>query len=243
MKKKKIHYALISAVFLFAIGAFFYSLTNSKKETLSNIQYTDSDTVVVAKIGDQEFSTLKEALASVSNGETIILLDDVTENVSSKDVNYTLDMQGHTITGTGTTVTYYINGGTVSIFNGTIKGGNYKYGGGFYFYGNSDITLKDITVTDNKSTNGGGIYAYTTTLRADNLTVTNNSATYGGGIYVNGSAKVYLTNSDISYNTVTSSGGGIYTNGELELANTTFEGNSAKWGGWNLYLSNHFNSR
>lgn len=52
-----------------------------------------------AKIGTNEYATLKEAINAVSDGDTITLLRDVTEDaVIPADTTVTLDLNGHTIT-------------------------------------------------------------------------------------------------------------------------------------------------
>lgn len=83
----------------------------------------------VATVDDTGYETLAAAVKTKINGKTVMLLDDVTENIEiTKAKNFTLDLNGHTING-GTvkdkaTITNY---GTVTIIDssaaktGTIK--------------------------------------------------------------------------------------------------------------------------
>ena len=60
-----------------------------------------ADEAKVAKIGDTEYATLKEAIEYVANGETIVLTADVNNGdgiVVTSGKNFTLDFAGHTYT-------------------------------------------------------------------------------------------------------------------------------------------------
>lgn len=60
-----------------------------------------ADEAKVAKIGDTEYATLKEAIEHVANGETIVLTADVNNGdgiVVTSGKNFTLDFAGHTYT-------------------------------------------------------------------------------------------------------------------------------------------------
>ena len=79
-----------------------------------------------ARIGSNWYQSLQAAVDAAKDGDTIELFADVKENIASTNKSYTLDMQEHTVTGTGTTHVFTIknpNGGTVTLKNGTITGG------------------------------------------------------------------------------------------------------------------------
>lgn len=60
-----------------------------------------ADEAKVAKIGDTEYATLKEAIENVENGETIVLTANVNNGdgvVVASGKNFTLDFAGHTYT-------------------------------------------------------------------------------------------------------------------------------------------------
>ena len=124
----------------------------------------------VATVGDTGYETLAAAVKTKINGKTVMLLDDVTENIEiAKAKNFTLDLNGHTING-GTvkdkaTITNY---GTVTITDsstaktGTIKRDDNGTVGETSFYVIRNIgtmTIEQANVTNNsgyKKTNPSG---------------------------------------------------------------------------------------
>ena len=124
----------------------------------------------VATVGDTGYETLAAAVKTKINGKTVMLLDDVTENIEiAKAKNFTLDLNGHTING-GTvkdkaTITNY---GTVTITdssaaqNGTIKRDDNGTVGETSYYVIRNIgtmTIEQANVTNNsgyKKTNPSG---------------------------------------------------------------------------------------
>lgn len=83
----------------------------------------------VAKIGEAGYETLAEAIAAATDGQTVMLLTRVAENVViDADKNFTLDLNGFTLNGgTGTAKAAITNYGTLTIIDssaaktGTIK--------------------------------------------------------------------------------------------------------------------------
>lgn len=87
----------------------------------------------VAKIGDTEYATLNDAIAHVGEGETIELIDNVSNATGisvSADKNFTIDFGGHTYTltgpgagsvGTETQAFQLLKGSTVTFMNGTVN--------------------------------------------------------------------------------------------------------------------------
>lgn len=124
----------------------------------------------VAKVGDTGYETLAAAVKTKINGKTVMLLDDVTENIEiTKAKNFTLDLNGHSING-GTvkdkaTITNY---GTVTIIDssaaktGTIKRDDNGTVGETSYYVIRNIgtmTIEQANVTNNsgyKKTNPSG---------------------------------------------------------------------------------------
>lgn len=77
--------------------------------------------VLPARIGDVYYPSLADALDAVQNGQTVTLLDDVTETVTiNSGIDLTLDLNGHTLRYDGTIP--YNQGGdeTIKIVNGTL---------------------------------------------------------------------------------------------------------------------------
>lgn len=138
---------------------------------------------------------------------------------------------------------------TKSTFSGNnAPGGGWPSGGGG-IYNNSagTLTITGSTFSENSSEfgGGGGIHCYNCTLNILNSIFTGNTASSGGGIYhlYEDSGLSTIRNSTFSNNsantTSSSSGGGIYNgnDAELAIANSTFYGNSAVYGG-GIYNNN-----
>ena len=128
---------------------------------------------------------------------------------------------------------FHITASPVKISDLTIQDGN-KFleggddsGGGIYNAG--DLTLRRVTIRDNKATVGGGLYnGHGAAVTIINSTMSGNSALdpgicdggYGGGIYNDGGT-VNLFNATISNNDGECQGGGIWTEfGRVTLNNT-----------------------
>ena len=85
-----------------------------------------------AKIGEKAYPTVAAAIAAADGSESIVLLRDVTENITINK-SLTLDLGKCTLSGDGTKTVVSISGKDVdvTIKNGTITGGNAPQGGGF----------------------------------------------------------------------------------------------------------------
>lgn len=138
-----------------------------------------------------------------------------------------------------------LKNGTI-IQNNTANGKNGN-GGGVYLKGN--VTLKSdgadgrITISENKATQGAGIFTEiwklgkeTTAphLVLENTDVLNNSSTSkGGGIHLTTGTTLDLLKSKVDGNTG-GSGGGIFAkdNAKLNIQDSSISGNTATNGGW-----------
>ena len=173
----------------------------------------------------------------------------------------TFIMNGGSITGCtatgGNGGGVYVSGGTFTMNAGTITGNRVKTnstdnngnGGGVYVSGSSStITINGGSITDNKATNGGGVYTSYCLLTVDGATITGNTATgSGGGLYIgpakydesqkwDSSIRHYLyTNTyhpavikdtTISNNTA-DIGGGVAAIGPFHFSGTSITGNTA----------------
>ena len=101
------------------------------------------------QIGENKYATLQEALAAAQDGDVIELLHDITiSNViigHSKAVKVTIDLNGYTISSTGSTITVYRQGTEVTLVNGTISGNTTK-GTLVVTYGSKAILGEGITI-------------------------------------------------------------------------------------------------
>ncbi|MBQ3388334.1 MAG: hypothetical protein IJG60_03890, partial [Thermoguttaceae bacterium] len=113
-----------------------------------------------------------------------------------------------------------------------------SYGGGGIYKGSGTLTLTGSTVSNNRASNGGGIFSEADDLVIINSVIADNFArgiSGGGGIYKE-SGTLDITGSTISGNTASdhsgATGGGIHnTFGTLTLTNSTVTGNTANFCG------------
>lgn len=129
-------------------------------------------TIYVAKTGDNRYESLAAAISAASNGATVELLTETTEDVVI-DKNITLDLGGFTLTGNGVTgkATLTIaEGATATVRNGSIKGTANSY---YTILNNGTATFDGLTAT--AGNNGSSMI--------DNHgTLTINSGSYTGGL-------------------------------------------------------------
>ena len=129
-------------------------------------------TIYVAKTGDNRYESLAAAISAASNGATVELLTETTEDVVI-DKNITLDLGGFTLTGTGVTgkATLTIaEGATATVRNGSIKGTANSY---YTILNNGTATFDGLTAT---ARNNGS------SMIDNHGTLTINSGSYTGGL-------------------------------------------------------------
>ncbi len=100
----------------------------------------------------------------------------------------------------------------LTLNNVTLTGG-YTEGGGALGNSGGAITIRNSTITGNRSsTVGGAYYAYTngSTLTISNSTFSGNSGTVGGAIYSSGVSTITIDATTFSGNTTTGAAGAIY---------------------------------
>ena len=162
--------------------------------------YTIGQFVPVAKIGDQEYGSLRAAVAAAQEGETITLVKDInqTDGVIITDKKLTIDLNDKTFTVTEGASTnnrnFKINGSSVvTIKNGImVAAGEYSSGayGTVRTEGTANVTLTDVKLYNYRG-NGLNVKALSGT------TVTINDteiySQYGGGVEAAGGT-VELTN-------------------------------------------------
>ena len=198
-----------------------------------------------AKIGDKEYPTVADAIAAADGNEPIVLLRDVTENITINK-SLTLDLSKFTLTGDAEAAVVTISGdkSQVTVQNGTVTGGRNPQNGGGFAIDNAVVQLKALTITDNETVTvgdniygeagGGGIYASHANVSMQNVTVSENSVTGsrndGGGILVR-YGSLTMDGCHVEGNTAPDCGGGmILRHSELNAANSFFENNTAPQG-------------
>ncbi len=176
------------------------------------------------------------------------LLDDFSEyaNVSITDSSFSgntaqsddggaLGLYGQSTAPINATIT-----DTTFTYNEANRDGGAIYG--VYLYGT--LTMTDVSLTDNDSNYGGGVYLYyLSRLDAVNIEVSRNTAYYaGGGLYISHSSLVDLSDSDISGNRARYYyGGGMYaynasSDYPTRITRVRFADNSSQLEGGGVHL-------
>lgn len=196
-----------------------------------------------AKIDEKEYASIADAIADAQQDDTIVLLRDVTENITINK-SLTLNLGGFTLTGDAEAAVVTISGDEtqVTVKNGTVTGGRNPQDGGGFAIDNAVVQLKALTITGNETVGGngngevggGGIYALHADVSMQNVTVSENSVTGsgndGGGILVR-YGSLTMDGCHVEGNTAPDCGGGmILRHSELNAANSFFENNKAPQG-------------
>lgn len=181
-----------------------------------------------AKIGDTSYSTLQDAIDGAKAGNEVVLQKNHKGNIKIAEW-IKLNLNGNKIEGnvdvdlSGTSQ----DGETtvdkkVEISGGTITGAT-ESGVTIKDAGDTNVLLKDLTIEDNKGTQGGGVHIENSqNVTIDHCIIRDNKTTEvsengsdvsvgaGGGVFVSDKSHVTITDSQILDNTGTR-GGGIYT--------------------------------
>ena len=224
--------------------------TSASKTSAESENPTESETPTkpeapknAAKIGEDEYPTVAAAIAAADGSESIVLLRDVTENITINK-SLTLNLGGFTLSGDAEAAVVTISGDKpqVTVQNGTVTGGRNPQDGGGFAIDNAIVQLKALTITGNETVGGngngevggGGIYALHADVSMQNVTVSENSVTGsgndGGGILVR-YGSLTMDGCHVEGNTAPDCGGGmILRHSELNAANSFFENNTAPQG-------------
>ncbi len=203
------------------------------------------------------YETLQAAIDEAKDGETVVLAKDVTENISINK-SITLNLNGKTLTGFGNDSVVTITGSDTKVTvtssaeeKGVITGGNNPSNGGGFSIQDATVSLRNLSITENKAigdgggvTGGGGIYAKDANLTLDNVHVYENTADLeeheaadGGGILSIGGALTIKNNSVIENNTAIDDGGGICASNTLvNIEASVIQDNHSLYGG-GLYVT------
>ncbi len=122
-----------------------------------------AEEAVVAKIGENEYSTITDALRAAADGDTITLLSDTTVYNEVKSKSLTLDLGGYTLTGM-----IYFHNGELTITNGILRANPQGYALGIFGspdvgYAEEDYTV--VTIEEDaviESSDGYGIAVFPT---------------------------------------------------------------------------------
>ncbi len=189
-----------------------------------------------AKIGDQCYSTLKDAVAAANANDTIEILSDVTESIEiAADKNITLDLNGNTLTNTNDKHTIE-NNGTLTINDssndktGTVDNVIHARGALVNHEGavatlNGGKFYRSLEAGNSPDNNGGN--SWYTILNQGTMTINDGATVENGGCY---SANI-RTDSELTVNGGTFKGGintiKVDENGELTINDGNFSNENA----------------
>lgn len=131
-----------------------------------------------------------------------------------------------TINGGGLDRVFHVHSGMVVLENVDLRNGN-AAGGGLRIEALANVTLRDVTLSGNRSNvEGGGVYNLGS-LTLTSTTLSSNTAGWdGGGVYSTGN--LFMNNTTLSGNSANRHGGGLALGGgNAMLASTTVAGNIA----------------
>ncbi|MBN2117750.1 MAG: hypothetical protein JW730_14335 [Anaerolineales bacterium] len=152
------------------------------------------------------------------------------------------DGTGSGLPGSGGAI--YNDGAPLVVNRSTLQSNRAGYNGGAIYDSYPAATrVIDSTIRDNSAPLGGGIFEdQTRLLTVEGSTITNNTAsTEGGGINVGYGSELVIRGSVISFNHSARRGGGIFKDGGADrlpttISGSTFEGNTADWGGGAIFI-------
>jgi predicted outer membrane repeat protein len=203
---------------------------------------------VVSRTGDSGVGSLRQTIEEASpvdtitfantlSGQTIILTTG--QITMSKDL--TVDASalagGITLDGNANSRIFEFAPGTTSaltgftLTNGEVSGASPdNQGGAIYISETANLTLTDITVSNNTAIEGGGIYN-DGNLTLNNTTLSDNTSSFdGGGIFNERASTLTIDHSTFSFNEA-SSGGAILNDSSVTISNSTFSENFANSSG------------
>lgn len=218
--------------------------TSTSKTPAESENPTESETPAepeapknAAKIGENGYLTIADAMAAAKPGDTIELLKDITESVEvkvAKDFGgeLTIDLNQYSIDGnsqkciwrTGSTNCWPQK---LIVKNGTLK----NAGSGSAIEWEGDLEVVNCRFEKNQ---GGAIQS-----RSGNTTIVNSTfeenhsgKAAGAAIQLARNVKCAITGSAFSGNVTNNMGGAVYVDhGTLDITDCTFEKNSAGFGG------------
>ncbi len=205
-----------------------------------------------ATIGKKNYGTLDDALKDAKTGDEVVLQKDHTGNITIAEW-IKLNLNKHKIEGnvdvdlskkqddTATSQDGEADANKkVEIVDGKITGAT-DSGVTIKDAGNTNVLLKDLTIEDNKGTQGGGVHIENSqNVTIDHCTIQNNSTTEvskngsdvsvgaGGGVFISDNSHVTIQNGSTIQGNTGTRGGGIYTeHSAVEVKDSTIANNTA----------------
>lgn len=200
-----------------------------------------SQSGVVCSLNQNEFTSLKAAVEAASDGDTIVLLSNLTETGIVIDKNLTIEVKdGLNVThsrGSSGSV-FAVGSGCTLTVNGdnrlTFDGNSILQNAAFFNLGNTaTLNLNGVKIQNAfSSSNGGAISLGSATLNVSGCTFENNSASNGAAIAATAAqGRIKIDSSSFKNGNAAQTGGAIYSVATLEIKQSAFENNTAQNGG------------
>lgn len=196
---------------------------------------------VITVDGQGSFGSLFAAVvASVPGSEVRVCAGTWPSNVGIPHDLWLVAHEGPDVTildGGGLGPTLAVSAGEVTITGFTLTGGtSVGFGGGLSVLGTEPVTVESCVITDNQSTDGGGIYASAgAQLALVQTTIAGNVGGIGGGLAMqsNGAGSLAMTDCTIAENASDEFGAGMVLVGVpmAEITSTTIADNASLDGG------------
>lgn len=141
-----------------------YPSNYAKKTYLANWELLDGK--VNVSIADLEAANLEEALSKIESNQTIKLSEDtnLSKNPSNITSDFSIDLDGHTLTMEDTQSIYVKEGGNAKITNGTIIMNDGDYSPSIQVFKGATLILQNVTI---KSSENGKL-TYGVNIMGDN---------------------------------------------------------------------------
>ena len=191
----------------------------------------------VAMVGDQPFETLQAAINAANAGDTVILGQDVTEDITiSKSI--TLDLDGHTLRGGAAEAAMVAVEGdvTVLIQDGTLADKEGRIAGVVTSSG-ADLTLSNCVLSGHyvNKTTGAVVVADGGSLTMDGCVVESNTDSNYYMVMGKGDAALTLTDTRFQGNTASKAVVKLEGDASLAMTGGTFSGNESNGAGGTLH--------
>ena len=188
---------------LLAEGCVYVNEAGEQVRTYGGFNYTvtvqeaaEQPAEAVAEIGDERYSSLREAIEAVRSGETITLLKSLdlgsgVVQLEEIDKDFTIDLGNNALKANAQYLVYMMEGkGHVTLQNGTLDGSSCTsytiFVNGGYTSDSPRLTLKNVTATS-----GNGLPVVQAVLQG---TVEFDGGSYTGGVLVHSNGNAVLKN-------------------------------------------------
>ena len=136
----------------------------------------------------------------------------------------TIEGSGFTISGNNRFRIFVVNGGTLTVNNLAMTKGNSDWGGAIVNVNNGLLTINNSSITSSRAAEGGAI-GNDSTLTVTNSDISSNSADVGGAIHSIGGI-LHVTGGSVNSNSSLKYGGAIYhESARLYITNVQLTGN------------------